>query len=147
MSERSALVAVLGALDTVIATTEDASERHEMQERVAELIPRYGDVGAVGWFNRAFRPEAPRPTHAEAEADLIAALKGLATTRDVQVSREPSVRRSISMDRRADPTEFDCSPGAGVFVASRTWGMSRSGLTHREPSLTTASRSTFRSRG
>jgi hypothetical protein len=92
MSERSALVAVLGALDTVIATTEDASEQHEMQQRVAELIPSYGDDGAVGWFNRAFRPEAPRPTHADAEADLIAALKGLATTRDVQVSREPSAR-------------------------------------------------------
>jgi hypothetical protein len=92
MSERSALVAVLGALDTVIATTEDASEQHELQQRVAELIPRYGDDGAVGWFNRAFRPEAPRPTRAEAEADLIAALKGLATTRDVQVSREPSAR-------------------------------------------------------
>jgi hypothetical protein len=92
MSERSALVAVLGALDTVIATTEDGSERQLMQERVAELIPPYGESGAVGWYNRAFRGDAPLPTHAEAEADLTAALRDLASTRDVQVSREPSAR-------------------------------------------------------
>jgi hypothetical protein len=92
MSERSALVAVLGALDTVIATTEDASERQLMQERVAELIPHYGDPGAVGWYNRAFRGDAPLRTHAEAKADLTAALRDLASTRDVQVSREPSAR-------------------------------------------------------
>lgn len=92
MSERSALVAVLGALDTVIATTEDASERQQMHERVAELIPPYGDAGAVGWFHRAFREDAPLPSRAEAEAELTAALGALADTRDVQVSREPSAR-------------------------------------------------------
>jgi hypothetical protein len=122
MSERSALVAVLGALDTVIATTEDAAEQHEMQQRVAELIPRYGDVGAVGWFNRAFRPEAPRPTHAEAEDDLIAALKNLPTTRDVQVSREPSARMlpywmvAIGAVARALP-DYRPPPGVTDFDA------------------------------
>ena len=92
MSERSALVAVLGALDTVIATTEDVSARQRMQEDVAQLIPRYGDAGAVGWFNRAFREGAPLPTNDEADAEMIAALRGLAETRDAEVSRELPAR-------------------------------------------------------
>jgi hypothetical protein len=133
MSERSALVDVLGALDTVIATTEDPSEQQEMQQRVAELIPHYGDVGAVGWFNRAFRPEPPGPTHADAEADLIAALKRLPTTRDVQVSREPSARMlpywivAIGAVARALP-DYRPPPGVTDFDA------------HENPQLESATR-------
>ncbi len=93
MSERSALVAVLGALDTAIAATEDASEREQLQARVAELIPAYGKPGAVGWFRRAFRDEGPPPTRGDAEAALSDALEALAGTRGVQRPEEqPSPR-------------------------------------------------------
>ena len=59
--------------------------------------------------------------------------------------REPRV--TIELDRpQGGPDRIRLLAWRGVFVASRTWAMSRRGRAHRQPSPTTSSRSTFRSR-
>jgi hypothetical protein len=52
MGERSALVAVLGALDRAVLAIDDPAARELAHQRVAELIPSYDLPGAPGWYDR-----------------------------------------------------------------------------------------------
>jgi hypothetical protein len=122
MSETSALVAVLGALDRAVLAIDDPGAQERAHRRVAELIPSYDVPGAPGWYDRLLAATdehehelvPPQPTTVnEAIGRLGEALANLGATEPETPRLLPHRLMAVGAVVRAFPEDFLPPPRPG----------------------------------